>query len=141
MVTPNAKELDWLLDDLVGRVVGAQRAVVLSADGLLVGKSRDLSREDGEHLSAMSSAFQSLARGVGNQFDKGDVRQTVVELDRAFLLVTAAGRGACLALLADEDADIAMVAYEMNVLVQQVGTNLTAKPRQEVEALRLDQRG
>jgi predicted regulator of Ras-like GTPase activity (Roadblock/LC7/MglB family) len=129
MVTANASELNWLLDDLVSRVVGAERAVVLSADGLLVGKSRELSREDGEHLSAMSSAFQSLARGVGRHFGGGQVRQTVVELEHSFLVVTAAGQGACLALLTSATADLGMVAYEMNLLVKQVGSVLIASPR------------
>jgi len=122
-------DLNWLLDNLVERVVAAQHAVVLSADGLLIGKSRQLSRDDSDQLSAMASAFQSLARGVGRQFNKGGVRQTVVELDRAFLIVTAAGQGACLALLATENADMGMVAYEMNVLVHQVGETLATEPR------------
>lgn len=125
----NSTELNWLLDDLVSRVPGAQHAVVLSTDGLLIGRSRSMNREDGEHLSAMASAFQSLARGVGRHFAGGQVRQTVVELDHAFLMVTAAGSGACLALIANAEADIGMVAYEMNLLVKKVGTYLTAQPR------------
>lgn len=129
MVKPNANELDWLLDELVQRVLGARQAVVLSADGLLVGKSRDLTREDGEHLSAMASAFQSLARSVGRHFGGGQVRQTVVELDNAFMVVTAAGHGACLALLTTAEADMGLVAYEMNLLVKQVGSYLIAAPR------------
>jgi predicted regulator of Ras-like GTPase activity (Roadblock/LC7/MglB family) len=52
-------ELNWLLEDLIQRVVGARHAVVLSADGLLLGRSAGLSRDDSEHLSAMASAFQS----------------------------------------------------------------------------------
>ncbi|MET0133998.1 MAG: roadblock/LC7 domain-containing protein [Kibdelosporangium sp.] len=138
MLKPNAKKLDWLLDDLVNRLVGAERAVVLSADGLLMGRSQNVSRDDAEHLSAIASAVQSLARGVGRHFDKGEAQQTVVELERAFLLVTAAGQGACLALLAADNADMAMVAYEVNVLVQQVGTTLAAEPRRMVDDLRLD---
>lgn len=141
MAKPNAKDLDWLLDDLVRRLVGAEQAVVLSADGLLIGRSNNLSTEDAEHLSAMAAAFQSLARGVGNHFDKGQVRQTVVEMDRAFLVVTAAGEGTCLALLAADDADMAMVAYEMNVMVQQVGANLVSNARTDANAEpRLDAR-
>ena len=126
----NPGDLNWLLDDLVVRAVGAQYAVVLSTDGLCVGRSRSLNREDSEHLSAMASAFQSLARGVGRHFGGGQVRQTVVELDHAFLVVTAAGSGACLALVASDDADIGMIAYEMNLMVKRVGAVLTARPRE-----------
>nr|WP_042180892.1 roadblock/LC7 domain-containing protein [Kibdelosporangium sp. MJ126-NF4]CEL14659.1 FIG01038451: hypothetical protein [Kibdelosporangium sp. MJ126-NF4]CTQ96712.1 FIG01038451: hypothetical protein [Kibdelosporangium sp. MJ126-NF4] len=124
-------DLDWLLDDLVGRVVGAKHAVVLSADGLLVGRSAALSKEDGEHLSAVASAFQSLARGTGRQFGGGKVRQTIVEMEHAFLFVTAAGQGTCLAVLGEEDADVGLIAYEMNLLVKQVGSVLNAPPRHE----------
>ena len=122
-------DLDWLLDDLVGRVVGARHAVVLSADGLLVGRSNALSKEDGEHLSAVASAFQSLARGTGRQFGGGRVRQTIVEMEHAFLFVTAAGQGTCLAVLGEQDADVGLIAYEMNLLVKQVGSVLNAAPR------------
>ena len=34
MANSGVSELDWLLDDLVKRVAGADRAVVLSSDGL-----------------------------------------------------------------------------------------------------------
>lgn len=125
-----ADNLDWLLDDLVDRVVGAEHAIVLSADGLLLGLSRGLLPEDAEHLSALASAFQSLARGTGRHFGGGDVRQTVVEMEHSYLFVTAAGAGACLAVLAAENADVGLVAYEMNLRVRRVGQFLTAAPRQ-----------
>jgi predicted regulator of Ras-like GTPase activity (Roadblock/LC7/MglB family) len=127
-------DLNWLLDNLVERVVGIQHAVVLSADGLLIGKSRELSKDDSDQLSAMASAFQSLARGTGRHFGGGLVRQTIVEMEHAFLFVTAAGRGACLAVLAEETADVGVIAYEMNLLVKRVGAYLTSAPRQEVVA-------
>jgi predicted regulator of Ras-like GTPase activity (Roadblock/LC7/MglB family) len=122
-------KLDWLLDDLVERVPPAQHAVVLSADGLLMGASAGLSREDAEHLSAVASGFQSLARGTGRHFGGGAVRQTIVEMDEAFLFVTAAGQGACLAVLAGADSDIGVIAYEMAMLVSRVGQTLTAPTR------------
>ncbi|WP_007026981.1 MULTISPECIES: roadblock/LC7 domain-containing protein [Saccharomonospora] len=134
MTNSGVNELDWLLDDLVNQVAGAERAVVLSSDGLLIGRSSNLSEEDGEHLSAVASAFQSLARGTGRHFGGGAVRQTVVEMDHAFLFVTAAGRGACLALLTSEDADMGMVAYSMNMMVKRVGAVLSAAPRVEQQS-------
>ena len=127
-------DLNWLLDNLVERVVDAQHAVVLSADGLLIGKSRELSRDDSDQLSAMASAFQSLARGTGRHFSGGQVRQTIVEMEHAYLFVTAAGRGACLAVLATDSADVGLIAYEMNLLVKQVGVYLSSAPRSSAAA-------
>jgi predicted regulator of Ras-like GTPase activity (Roadblock/LC7/MglB family) len=127
---PSAGNLDWLLDDLLHRVPSAQQAIVLSADGLLIGKSGTMHRDDAEHLSAVGSGLQSLARGASRHFSGGNVRQTLVEMDNAFLLVTAAGSGACLAVLADAEADLGLLAYELNLLVKQVGTYLSSQPRQ-----------
>ncbi|MEV6657237.1 roadblock/LC7 domain-containing protein [Nocardia fluminea] len=123
------RQLDWLLNDLLERLPDAESAIVLSADGLVMARSKDLAREESEHLAAMSSALGSLARGVGEQFGKGSAQQTVVELEHGYLLVTEAGENACLALLASERADLGLVAYEMHVIVGKVGASLSADPR------------
>lgn len=122
-------QLSWLLDDLCGRVDQLRQAVILSRDGLPVAASADLSREDAEHLSALAAGVQSLARGAGEHFAGGDVRQTIIELDRAFLFVTAAGEGSCLAALCAADADVGLVAYELAVLAKRAGPHLAANPR------------
>jgi predicted regulator of Ras-like GTPase activity (Roadblock/LC7/MglB family) len=127
--TSPVSDLNWLLDDLVDRVEQAKQAVVLSADGLLIAGSRGLSREDAEHLSAVASGFQSLARGAGRHFGGGAVRQTIIEMESAFLFVTAAGQGACLAVLAEANSDIGLIAYEMAMLVKRVGQNLSSPLR------------
>jgi predicted regulator of Ras-like GTPase activity (Roadblock/LC7/MglB family) len=128
-VTQTSDGLGWLLDDLVERVPSASRAVVLSVDGLLMGSSRDVSREDAEHMAAIAAGFQSLARGTSRHFEAGPVRQTIVEMESAFLFVSAAGHGACLAVLADANSDIGLIAYEMAMLVKRVGQTLSSPLR------------
>jgi len=130
--TSSVSDLNWLLDDLVARVEQARQAVVLSADGLLIAGSSALSREDAEHLSAVASGFQSLARGAGRHFGGGAVRQTIIEMETAFLFVTAAGHGACLAVLSSEDADMGLIGYEMAMLVTRVGQYLSTPARVNV---------
>ncbi|WP_330284391.1 roadblock/LC7 domain-containing protein [Streptomyces sp. NBC_00588] len=122
-------ELDWLLDDLVLRRSEVRHAVVLSNDGLAVGASTELRREDAEHLAAVASGFHSLAKGAGRHFDTGAVRQTLVEMDDGFLFVAAAGDGSCLAVLTAVNADIGLVAYEMARLVKRVGEHLCTPTR------------
>ncbi|MEV6108691.1 roadblock/LC7 domain-containing protein [Streptomyces sp. NPDC051940] len=122
-------ELDWLLDDMVARVAEVHHAVVLSNDGLAVGASGTLSREDAEHLAAVASGFHSLAKGAGRHFRAGDVRQTMVEMDEGFLFVAAAGHGSCLAVLSSAHADMGLIAYEMARLVKRVGEHLHTPPR------------
>ena len=123
------QELSWLLDDLAGRVEDIQQAVILSRDGLTVAASQSLSREDAEHLSALAAGVQSLARGAGEHFNLGEVRQTIIELEQAFLFVTAAGYGSCLAVICPASADAGLIAYEMAMLVKRAGPHLVAQPR------------
>ncbi|MBT2365450.1 roadblock/LC7 domain-containing protein [Streptomyces sp. ISL-10] len=122
-------DLDWLLDDLVLRVAEVRHTVVLSNDGLPVGASKGLTREDAEHLAAVASGFHSLAKGTGRHFAAGGVRQTMVEMDEGFLFVAAAGDGSCLALLTSVSADIGLIAYEMARLVNRVGEHLRTPAR------------
>jgi predicted regulator of Ras-like GTPase activity (Roadblock/LC7/MglB family) len=127
--TTSTGDLTWLVDDLVDRVAQARHAVVLSADGLLIASSRGLGKDDADHMSAIAAGFQSLARGAGRHFGGGPVRQTIIEMESAFLFVTAAGKGACLAVLAAADADVGLIAYEMAMLVTRVGQYLSTPVR------------
>jgi predicted regulator of Ras-like GTPase activity (Roadblock/LC7/MglB family) len=129
VTTSNAGDLNWLLDDLVERLAGVRYAVVHSTDGLVLGRSTTMNREDSEHFAAMSATLYGLARSAGSRFDGGGVRQAVIELDRAVLFVTAAGSNACIALQASENANLGMVAYEMNLTVQRVGSYLSTTVR------------
>ena len=57
------------------------------------------------------------------------MRQTIIEMDSAFLFVIAAGRGTCLAVLTSADANVGLIAYEMAMLVRRMGKYLAAEPR------------
>jgi predicted regulator of Ras-like GTPase activity (Roadblock/LC7/MglB family) len=136
-LTDTTGQLSWLLDNLVNQVEHIKQSVILSRDGLVVAASQGLSREDGEHLSALAAGVQSLARGAGQHFHGGDVRQTIVEMESAFLFVSAAGHGTCLAVLTSADPNVGVVAYEMAMLVRRMGKYLGSEPRypgQEVAA-------
>ena len=123
------RDLAWLLDDLADRVADFRRAVILSRDGLLIAASKDLSREDGEHMSAVAAAVQSLAAGTGDRFAAGRVRQTIIELEQGLFFLIAAGEGSCLAALCPAQADAGTVAYEMAMLVKRARPHLAALPR------------
>jgi predicted regulator of Ras-like GTPase activity (Roadblock/LC7/MglB family) len=126
-------ELDWLLDNLVSSVMGVRIAIILSPDGLSLGRSPGLSEADAGQLAALAAGAQSLARGVGVWSGYGDVSQTIIEMEAALLFITPAGRGTCLALLADSNADAGQIAYEMAVLVKRVGQHMIANPRFPVQ--------
>ncbi|GAA3513239.1 roadblock/LC7 domain-containing protein [Actinocatenispora rupis] len=123
--------LTWLLDSFAERVPDVRHAVILSSDGIMIASTAGLARNDADHLAAIASGFQSLAAGAGETFDVGEVRQTVVDLTRGYLFVTAAGEGARIAVLASSGADAGLVAYEMSMLVRRMGEHMTTTPRHE----------
>jgi predicted regulator of Ras-like GTPase activity (Roadblock/LC7/MglB family) len=123
------EQLGWLLDNLVSRVANVREALILSRDGLVVARSSNMSREQGDRLSALAAGVQSLARGAGQQVGGGEVRQIIIEMDSAFMFVMAAGQGTCLAVLASVEANVGVMAYEMAMLVRRMGAHLTAAPR------------
>lgn len=123
--------VSWLLDDMVARVPEVWHAVMLSADGLTLGASAGLGRDESERFCAIASGFHSLAKGAGRHFAAGQVVQTMVELEEGFLFVVAAGEGTCLAVFTRGSADIGLVAYEMALLVQRVGEHLGVPARDD----------
>jgi predicted regulator of Ras-like GTPase activity (Roadblock/LC7/MglB family) len=125
-----AGQLGWLLDDLVRRISEVSKAVILSQDGIALGASQTLERDDSEHLAALAAGFQSLARGAARHFGGGSgVRQTIIEMEAGFLLVSAAGSGTCLAVIAEPGADLGLVAYEMAVLVRRTAEHIQVNTR------------
>ena len=127
--TDTIGQLSWLLDNLVNQVEHVQQALVLSRDGLVVAASQSLTREDGEHLSALAAGVQSLARGTGLRFKGGEVRQTIIEMEHAFLFVVTAGKGTCLAVLTSGEPNVGVIAYEMAMLVRRMGKYLGSESR------------
>lgn len=123
------QELDWLLANLSATVDGVRSAVILSPDGLALGSSPGLTEPDADHLAALAAGASSLARGAGMKFGCGEVQQAIIEMDSALLFITPAGRGTCLALLAEASADAGQIAYQMSVLVKRVGQHMVADPR------------
>ena len=127
--THRVGQLDWLLDDLLRRVPHLTKAVILSQDGMTLGASQTLQRDDAEHLAALAAGVQSLARGASRYFGGGAARQTVIEMESGFLLVTAAGSGTCLAVITGPGADLGLVAYEMAVLVRRSSEHIRVGTR------------
>ena len=78
-----------------------------------------------EHMSVLQ-----LARGAERHFGNGGaVRQTIIEMESGFLLTSAAGSGTCLAVIAEQAADLSLVAYEMAILVRRTGEHIRVNTR------------
>ena len=123
-------DLDWLLRGLVEHVPHNRSAVLLSSDGVATA-SYGLGQDPADQLSAIASGLFSLARTAAVRFGGSDgVRQVVAELDDTLLFVSSAGFGSVLTVLADREADVGVIGYEMAQLVKSVRPFLTTPARQ-----------
>ncbi|HEX7305307.1 MULTISPECIES: roadblock/LC7 domain-containing protein [Lentzea] len=134
-MTTATEELDnfsWLVEDFVSRVAGVAHAIVVSADGLLLASSDRLPHDRAEQLAAVSSGLVSLNQGAARCFEAGEVKQTVVEMERGYLFLMSISDGSCLAVLAAPNCDIGLIGYAMTRLVERVGLQLTPEIRAQL---------
>jgi predicted regulator of Ras-like GTPase activity (Roadblock/LC7/MglB family) len=126
----------WLLQGLVERNARIRSAALVTSDGLVQAVHGLDDTDTADVLAATVSGLYSLARGAAARIDSGPdphqdggVRQMIVELNHTLLFVCAAGDRAHLAVVADRDADPAMVGYEAARLVRRVRAHLAAPAR------------
>lgn len=133
MTTAN-QSLVWLLEQLLQRTPGAKHAVVLSRDGLKLCWTSGLSVDQADQLAAIASGIASLSGAASVEFGNGTgtVRHAMTEFDGGLLLIIEAGDGAHLTVLAGDDADAGIIGHNMHELVEQLGDNLVAEPRDPV---------
>ncbi|MGY1938269.1 roadblock/LC7 domain-containing protein [Nocardia gipuzkoensis] len=129
-MTAKTRNRDWLLDNLIERLPNADFAVVLSTDGLLLGRARpwrsrtpnDSPRSDLPSMLSLEATERiSTSAGIPDRCG----------LDQAMLFI-AAGDNTCSALLIGETANMGTVAYEMNQTGQRVGAHLSVDPRPKI---------
>ena len=133
-MSTEAANFGWLLDNFVASTPGVRHTLVVSADGLLMAMSANLDRTSGDQLSAIVAGLSSLTRGAARQLRSGEVRQTVVETDDAFVLLMTVSDGSVLAVVADATCDVGLVGYEMALLVSRTESTLTPQLVSEMRA-------
>jgi uncharacterized protein len=124
-----AQDLNWLITNFVERVPSVAHAIVVSSDGLPLANSDGFPQDRVDQLAAVTSGLTSLTQGASRVFEGGLVTQTVVEMQRGLLIVMAISNGSSLAVLAASDCDMGLVAYEIVLLVERVGSALTPQVR------------
>ena len=122
--------LDWLVTDFVDRVRDVAHAVVVSADGLALAFNTRFPRDHADQLAVVTAGLASLTMGAARAFQGGRVIQTAVEMEAGLFVVMTISNGSSLAVLATADCDLGLVAYEMGLLVERVGRELTPAKRQ-----------
>ncbi|MFF8608474.1 roadblock/LC7 domain-containing protein [Streptomyces sp. NPDC015346] len=143
-LSTEARNLQWLLGNLVEEVPGVRSVAVVSSDGLLLLSSDpDRStapveerptgpRGSSADLATIVSGIGSLTIGAARLMDGGGVKQTMVAMEEGSVFVMSISDGSLLGVHAAPDCDMSVVAYHMALFVGRAGHVLTPELRSEL---------
>ncbi|QIP84691.1 roadblock/LC7 domain-containing protein [Streptomyces sp. Tu 2975] len=144
-LSSEARNLQWLLGNLVEEVPGVRSVAVVSSDGLLLLSSdaelnaapaavapREGPKGSSADLATIVSGIGSLTAGAAGLMDGGGVKQTMVAMEEGSLFVMSISDGSLLGVHATPDCDMSVVAYHMALFVGRAGHVLTPEVRSEL---------
>ncbi|MFF0556688.1 roadblock/LC7 domain-containing protein [Streptomyces sp. NPDC020472] len=147
-LSTEARNLQWLLGNLVEEVPGVRSVAVVSSDGLMLLSSDPATqqaptvaagagRPDGPRgssadLATIVSGIGSLTVGAARLMDGGGVKQTMVAMEEGSVFVMSISDGSLLGVHATPDCDMSVVAYHMALFVGRAGHVLTPEVRSEL---------
>ncbi|WP_030597133.1 roadblock/LC7 domain-containing protein [Streptomyces fulvoviolaceus] len=152
-----ARNLHWLLTNLVEEVPGIQSVAVVSSDGLLLlssdpglpharttlragtpieearrPRAAKGPRGSAADLATIVSGIGSLTVGAAKLMEIGTVKHTMVAMDEGSLFVMSISDGSLLGVHGSADCDMSVVAYHMALFVGRAGHVLTPELRSEL---------
>ncbi|MFF5974388.1 roadblock/LC7 domain-containing protein [Streptomyces sp. NPDC012769] len=144
-LSSEARNLQWLLGNLVEEVPGVRSVAVVSSDGLLLLSSDpDVQtgapaadrtagpRGSSADLATIVSGIGSLTVGAARLMDGGGVKQTMVAMEEGSVFVMSISDGSLLGVHAAPDCDMSVIAYHMALFVGRAGHVLTPELRSEL---------
>jgi predicted regulator of Ras-like GTPase activity (Roadblock/LC7/MglB family) len=146
-LSSEARNLHWLLTNLVEEVPGILSVAVVSSDGLLLlssdpGRNEEAPQTGGAEpagprgsaadLATIVSGIGSLTLGAAKLMDLSEVKHTMVAMDEGCLFVMSISDGSLLGVHGTADCDMSVVAYHMALFVGRAGHVLTPELRSEL---------
>ncbi|MFB7273124.1 roadblock/LC7 domain-containing protein [Streptomyces sp. NPDC056244] len=144
-LSSEARNLHWLLSNLVEEVPGVHSVAVVSSDGLLLLSSdpgqnteaaaaerHESPRGSSADLATIVSGIGSLTVGAAKLMEGGGVKQTMIAMEEGSVFVMAISDGSLLGVHATPDCDMSVVAYHMALFVGRAGHVLTPELRDEL---------
>lgn len=134
MTTAGAQNINWLLSNFLERTPGVEECIAVSSDGLLMASAATMDRASADKMAAIVTGMRSLADGASRVLHRGGLSQIIIEMGSAYLFVSAISGGANLGVVTARDCDLGLVGYEITLLVQRVGVQLTPELIDELKS-------
>lgn len=132
-MSPTSPSSSWsfLLDELC-EVRGIDHAVTVSGDGLVMAASSQLGTDHADQVAAITSGLSSLTSGACRLMSAGVVESTVVDMTKGVMIIMTIDERSILTVLADKQAELGQVVYEMDMLIKRAGELFVPQERAAV---------
>jgi predicted regulator of Ras-like GTPase activity (Roadblock/LC7/MglB family) len=124
-LSSEANNVNWLMVNFVERTPGVEQAVAVSSDGLLLAMSATVERQGADRLAAIITGMRALSHGAAGELHRGPVVQVLIEMVNAYLFVSTISGGSTLGVVTAKNCDLGLIGYEIALLVDRVGAQLT----------------
>ncbi|MEH0841217.1 roadblock/LC7 domain-containing protein [Micromonospora sp. CPCC 205711] len=126
------QDFTWLVRQFADDVPGVTHALIVSLDGLQLAASREVTRDLGDQLAALTAGLLSMADRSADLLDLGPSEYLTVRLPRGHLMFMRVGEYAGLTVAAAAGCDLRIVSYRMAQFVGAVGHVLTPQVRHDL---------
>lgn len=97
-----------------------EAAALVSLDGFTMASALPPGMQE-DRVGAMSAAILGLGERAAVELGKGKLSQVFIEGDGGYVMLIAAGDRAVLTCLADQEAKLGLVLYDMRLAAQSIG--------------------
>lgn len=118
-------DLDFVLNRFVTDVDGVLFAQTVSADGMHLAASQGSDSARHDTFAAIASGLASLTDSSVELFGLGAMNRQIIEASNGWVLLSRVSVTASLGVVAERQADLGLIGYEMTRLSKQLGDALS----------------
>jgi predicted regulator of Ras-like GTPase activity (Roadblock/LC7/MglB family) len=122
---PTNLDLDFVLNRFVEDVEGVAFAQTVSADGMHLAASAGADSACHDTFAAIASGLASLTDSSVELFGLGVMHRQIIEASNGWVLLSRVSQTASLGVVANRNADLGLIGYEMTRLAKQLGDALS----------------
>jgi predicted regulator of Ras-like GTPase activity (Roadblock/LC7/MglB family) len=113
-------QLARTLNAFLGTSPDVQAAALVSLDGFIIASALPRGMQE-DRVGAMAAAILGLGERAAAELGRGRLTQVFIEGADGFVLLIAAGDRAVLTVLADKDAKLGLILYDMKAAATRIG--------------------
>jgi len=114
------EQLAQALDELMREDSDIQAAALVSLDGFTMASALPAGMQ-ADRVGAMSAAILGLGERAAAELGRGHLSQVFIEGENGYVLLIAAGSRAVLTAMADPNAKLGLVLYDMKATAERIG--------------------